>query len=114
MLTATPLWAFPVDFHGHFLHLCKLLTSTWTRGQKFHSVSTGSEKSHFFTPVLIMPLPNQRWLQFGKKAGECTDLPRAEQRSVKGGKIRGTKIAPAQHVLGASVRAVTSAALRSP
>lgn len=36
------------------------------------------------------------------------------KRSVKGGKIRGIKIAPTQHVLGASVRAVTSAVLRSP
>lgn len=36
------------------------------------------------------------------------------KRSVKGGKIRGIKIAPiTQHVLGASVRAVTSAVLRS-
>lgn len=76
----TPPWAFPVDLHGHFVHLCKLLTSTWTPGQKFHSVTTDSEKSHFFTPVLIMPFPNQWWLQFGKQAGECTELPRAEQR----------------------------------
>lgn len=50
VLTTTPPWAFPVDLHGHFLHLCTVLTSTWTRSQKFHSVSTGSEKSHFFTP----------------------------------------------------------------
>lgn len=36
------------------------------------------------------------------------------KRPVKGGKIRGIKIAPTQHVLGASVRADTSAVLRSP
>lgn len=111
MLTTTPPWAFPVDLHGHSLHLCTVLTSMWTRSQKFHSVSTGSEKSHFFTPC---PFLTNGGYSLGSRQGMHQPGKSQAKRSVKGGKIRGIKIAPTQHVLGASVMADTSAVLRSP